>query len=160
MEIKFSEYGTPQPPGVRSVTFEEWKDFFQSIENQNRRKTLITGFERFIAELKNRVTPDQWKQWIGGSFTTTKVEPKDIDVVNFIDYGSIAEMNSDPGPYFTSKDPNIDSRVIYNIDSYQVPVYPLNDPRHKITNDMTKYWVKQFGYDRDKRPRAIFEVSL
>lgn len=158
--ITFNGSGNPQPAGVQKVDRDEWIRFYSDIENKEDRAELLRLLAEYVSDFKNRVTPETWRQWIWGSFTTTKPNPKDIDLVNFLDYGSLNEILSESGPYFSSSEESIDSRKRYKIDSYHVALYPENDVRNKLTKQSIAYWEKWFGHDRKNLPKAVFEVAV
>ena len=160
MPIKFDTKGNPYPYEVVRVDIEKFKEIFTEIPDKERRGLLYHQLFKYINDFLTTFFPINWIQWFGGSYTTTKKKPNDVDLVNFIDAIS-AERAINALPAFITAPPgnaNNDSKKIYSIDGYFVPLYDEKDPRYKITTDRHNYWKKWFGHDRFENPKTIVEV--
>lgn len=158
--ITFSAAGLPQPPGLVDITKADFEAEFGEIPELPVRRQHLASWNQWMADLLNVVTPDSWTQWLGGSFTTQKPQPGDIDVVNLIDWASSKELDISNTPYFKkTNDPGSCSKVKYNIDSFLLPVYPAGDPRHKVTAAGRDYWKKWLGKSRTGEQRSVFQME-
>jgi hypothetical protein len=160
--ITFSTSGVPLPPGMVDITKERFETEFGELDDRPVRQPLVASWNQWMADLLNIVEPDSWDQWLGGSFTTNKKDPQDVDVVNFIDEPSAKELVISRTPYFFDKaNPGSCSKVKYKVDSYLVAVYPTTDPRHRlVTKRQEAYWTDLFGKSRAKENRSIFKLRV
>ncbi|MCA9407028.1 MAG: hypothetical protein KC684_10845, partial [Candidatus Omnitrophica bacterium] len=94
MELKFDIRGNLRPYERIEVTLDEFKEnFVGPFEKTSSRHEIFENYIRYVEEFKKEITP-KFKQWIDGSFVTNKVNPRDIDIVNIVDY-EIAKENYD-----------------------------------------------------------------
>lgn len=98
------------------------------------------------------------KLWLDGSFTTEKIDPKDVDVVLMCK----AEIY-DAGP------PEVRTAielVISNLkstnycDSYICFEYPEGHPLYDEWVWNRAYWLRQYGFSREIDPKGIVVVSI
>lgn len=152
--LSFDSNGNPQPPGLLPMNFMDFEDVFVSnYPHSVTRASIFQGYKAYIADMQAQITP-QFNQWVNGSFTTTKVDPNDIDIVNVIDVATIAASSVFP---FTTKG---GSKANYDVDGYYIPVYHVSDPRYSLTKQSVEYWLKWFGTDRSGNPKALIELSI
>ncbi len=153
--INFDKYGNPQPSGVREFSMEELKTVFvNGFPNSKTRTPIYEGFENYNRDFKNQIY-DNFVQWLNGSFTTSKENPNDIDLVNMVEFSD--ELNTKQailGNFLTVGG----SKDTYLVDGYFVPIYKKDDPRYMVTEQHLSYWADWFGHDREKRPKTLFEV--
>ncbi|GAB2548927.1 DUF6932 family protein [Spirosoma aerophilum] len=83
--IKFNEQGPITPPGVHSLTLDEFEEISTKVDNQSHRRGLFNSYKRYLYEL-HKIVNQPFFQLIGGSFVTRKVYPQDIDIVTFVPY--------------------------------------------------------------------------
>jgi len=74
--------------------------------------------------------------------------------VNFIDY---TKFDKDL-KLFDMQKSNGFPKQIYNIDGYNVLVFPESHPYYVKMVQQREYWQRQFGSDRQERPKALIEV--
>lgn len=98
------------------------------------------------------------KIWIDGSFTTERMEPKDVDVVLL--YDGVSYDNGD-----ISVRTAIDL-VVSNLksttgcDSYVCMQYPEGHPLHTDGQWWYGWYFKRWGFSREDDPKGIVVVSL
>lgn len=161
--MEFDDEGLPMPPGEASIDKEDFESLFSSLEKREHRESLIASWNLWMKEMSKIVTPDSWHQLIGGSFTTKKEMPLDIDVVSLLDHTSMNELALYTHPYATRADGTAEncSKERYKIDSYFVPVYPKTDPRFRsVTLKAIDYWKKLWSVSRTSTPRAFFQIKI
>ena len=120
MSITFDKNGNPKPYKLVELTIERFEKIFTSIPDKKARADLISKYKKYILEFYQNIAPKEWQQWIGGSFTTQKEYPNDIDLVNFLDCHSAGIALETYKFFFTNKDNRFDSKIIYQIDGYCV----------------------------------------
>jgi hypothetical protein len=87
--LRFDSQGNLMPYKAISCTVKQMKTTF--VDNIPS-STWLENFEKYIKysnELKVLLGGKVLKQWINGSFVTQKLNPKDVDVVTFIDHQDI-----------------------------------------------------------------------
>jgi len=77
------------------LTEEEFEtNFVLLLENKEHRSELFQNYKAFIQEFSEEITPNL-EVWIGGSFTSEKEFPNDIDLVVFADYKVFQEKEKE-----------------------------------------------------------------
>jgi hypothetical protein len=159
MPVSFDENGNPKPYSEINISLEQFSDIFSSIPIRERREYLLSNFKRYLSDLDNKVSPSKWYQFINGSFTTEKKEPGDIDVVNFLDPLSYLKLTKEESLLTSQFEDVRDSKKLYEVDGYAAPIFNENEPQYFIFCDIYSYWIKWFGQDRKKNPKAILKVE-
>lgn len=92
-----------------------------------------------------------WHVWLNGSFTTQKLNPNDVDLLNVFDSDTLFEQYKGLfEPLFAD---NAEAR-------YEVDAYFLLDNKSVKSNELASYWQQQFGTDRNGRPKGIIELEI
>jgi hypothetical protein len=108
--------------------------------NNEHRKVLFDNYLRYLDAFAKEITPN-FTQWINGSFVTQKEQPKDIDLVTFVEF--------DVFEYY-SKSGKLDKYYSFSwererIDAYILDVFPQNDARFiSHTLDLSNQWLARF----------------
>lgn len=124
-----------------------FEDFFVNvIPDVNHRKVLYNDYKTFIQEFSKQITPN-FEVWIGGSFTTKKEFPNDIDLVIFADYEIFQKkMNEFEMLLLNQKLEN------KRLDIHRVEVYPENHKNYEtIYEPNWYYWLDWFSHTRKNR---------
>jgi hypothetical protein len=144
--MHFDIRGLLQPDVRHRVSPEQFKQqFVESFPNSSTRSTVYGEYLRFTNEFNEVVTPNV-SHWIGGSFTTEKLNPRDIDVVillNELVYKKAEEVivkrfKKQSGEYGL-------------VDSYYLPVPVEGRNTNTLYQSDFVYWVHQFGFTRRDR---------
>ena len=101
------------------------------------------------------------RQWINGSFVSKKKNPKDIDIVNLIDYRVVEEKE----PLIRREFLRDTVPKIYWIDAYLVILYPENHKLHSWTQSDLLYWNEWFtksrmGRQEKRYPKGYIEINF
>lgn len=158
MFINFDTFGNPYPYEIIPVDMQQFKESFAQNPNTNQRMQLFDNLVSYNKALNGSISPSKWYQWFGGSYTTTKPNPNDVDLVNFIDPLTIIN-NSDKILHFINSNDNDTAKTVYSVDGYLIPLFEQTDPRYKILLDRKAYWKNWFGHDRNKNPKAVIKVA-
>ncbi|MEM9983021.1 MAG: hypothetical protein AAF734_11035 [Bacteroidota bacterium] len=87
MKLSFNTQGYLQPAGINSVTLDIFEEMFvNSFGEESVRKKLYQKFLTYNQALGVIFEGQDYTQWIDGSFVSLKTRPRDIDLVNLIDY--------------------------------------------------------------------------
>lgn len=135
------------PPGCYPATLREYKrrfvaDFPES-ETRNPIFSDFIGYAGFLSTYKITI-----EKWMGGSFTSAKLNPGDIDMVVLYDalkYNRHPEQ-SDFNKFFLTDN---GYEVICHHSIY-IPVYPKTDERYNFTSVEIQRWKDFFSTDKNK----------
>lgn len=141
--IKFDDQGYLTPYDVHEITL---KDFEENFAINETRKSLLVEYQAFVEQL-NSLGIANFYQWIDGSFVTKKTNPRDIDVVSFIDTKEFKK---------NEKELLFLSKMFQNIDCYFVEVFLKDDKKYFITQTDTSYWYHFFQGTRKPRVKKGF----
>lgn len=144
------------PAGLHSYTIEEFiAQFVDGFPTSMRRKTIFDAMVEFLKELNASGIPYEF--WVDGSYTTTKINPNDADIVVFL---QIPQYNA-LGPQFG----DLRNKYRANLDLYFAVA--ISDENRKMVDSRTflnitnqrNYWRGQFGFDREDKPKGIVCLS-
>ena len=152
MECSFDIRGYLKPAGKNKISEEDFlENFIHPFEEGSSRKELYDGFVRYNSGLKSLLSDQKYFQWIDGSFISTKVNPRDIDLVNLIDYQLVDAHEAELKRFI-----NESGKREYGIDGYIVKVYPI-DHRYYVRTKLTlAYWSDWFSTSRKNRRKQRF----
>ncbi|NBB19018.1 hypothetical protein GVN20_06585 [Runella sp. CRIBMP] len=87
--MKFDEYGYLIPYEVISAELVTFKQVFvNGFPNSVSRTSIFDEYEQYILRIQ-QIINGPFYQWVDGSFTSKKLNPRDIDVVTFVDAPSL-----------------------------------------------------------------------
>jgi hypothetical protein len=163
VSISFDSNGNPIPYRAIELTLEDFERIFTNLNVERIRQLLFSNLRTYVERFSKEITPSSlWIMLFDGSYTTRKSEPNDIDFVSIIDLETF-ETKAELLINLTTrgnKERGYDIRTKWGLDAYVFPYYPPNDPRFIATVRNILYWVRWFGKDRKKSPKAIFVVKL
>lgn len=132
------------PPGDYWPSTAEFEARFVSVPCSVSRLPIYHGFNRHRAELLAHGVANEAPCLLDGSFTTTKCDPEDIDLVVEVDQSTL--LGSQRLQQLLSG-PN--AKPEFSCDAYPLIVYEDSHPDYKsVTEDGRAYWTKWFGTDR------------
>lgn len=144
--MEFDQYGLIQPDRRHKISSEKFKEaFVDSFSNSETRSQIYSNYLNFTDSFSKEVT-SSFAQWIGGSFTTQKENPNDIDVLTIL-----SKSDYERNKILMESKFNKRAKLFPFVDSYflQAPAtLDSNDPLFK--SDLV-YWVHQFSYTRKNR---------
>ncbi|WP_088005636.1 DUF6932 family protein [Indiicoccus explosivorum] len=163
-QLQFDHRGNLTPGIIRNISLQNFKIFFvEAFPDSETRERNYEGFSRFIAEIKRvNIFEAVTKFWIDGSFVTNKEDPKDVDLVFYLDATHPATravlqnkrifrefgipLHCDP--YFT-------------VDPKTIPFEGNDVEEDRAHFDLyEKYWRGQFCFDRNEDPKGIIEMTI
>jgi hypothetical protein len=144
-ETNMDQDGYPCPPLLEPLT---WSDFearhVQQHLTSTTRGPIFLGYQDYLRDFR-LATGVGFKQWVNGSFTTSKLDPCDVDVVNFVPNSAITDVTQ-----FATFQTNGGSRDKYRVDAYLIPVYPAHTIEYMTVTLLTaNSWASDFGFDRE-----------
>ena len=155
-KVTFDALGNPFPYEIVQMDLPECEKFYvDDFDTSTTRDLNWKKYRVYLNDLQDYLM-DPLTQWFAGSFTTNKLDPSDIDLVNFINIS-----NYNPAlNMFNMDEINQYPKKKYNIDGYNVFIVPDSHRLYAKMMQQKKYWMDFFGSDRDDNPKAIIEVQL
>ena len=87
MDFSFDIRGYLKPYGKNEIKKEDLKTgFVDPFDEASSRKRLYQGYLKYNEDLQSLLNGQKYIQWIDGSFISTQINPRDIDLVSLIDY--------------------------------------------------------------------------
>ena len=84
--IDFDKRGLLAPNTIIPISLSDFKIHFVDLIPSETRLLNFEKYIRYSDDLKSLLGLETLKQWINGSFATSSKNPKDIDLVTFIDF--------------------------------------------------------------------------
>ena len=122
-----------------------FKSNFVDATATESRITLFNTYQAYTAEFTSEVTAE-FAQLVGGSFTTLKLRPRDVDMVVVLPEDDYQRNVSVIEGKFRRK-----SSAFPHIDAYFVQIAATSSSTNPLYNSDPLYWVHQFGYTRTNR---------
>ena len=118
------------------------------------RATIYAGWNRHRQALLDAGLPGSARQLLDGSFTESKAEPGDIDLVVAINVSS-DEIDTFGGSPILALLRGPQMKTEYACDAYPLYILPEADPRYAaVTLRFIKYWTRWFGTTRTNRDKG------
>ncbi|MDB5090215.1 MAG: hypothetical protein JWR09_4209 [Mucilaginibacter sp.] len=158
--LKFNPNGLLIPDTNIKSDVNELEDVFVKDINTSKRIELFNNYAIYSRSLKELCNNSNLIQWIDGSFVTQKSEPNDIDIVTFIDFEIVDELNDKLINY---KCPA--SKNLFGVDAYLVKLYPKDHKYYPICQADWAYWMDHFNKTRrnrigNKLQKGFLEINM
>ncbi|WP_079515530.1 DUF6932 family protein [Rossellomorea marisflavi] len=147
-------------PGIHEYNVEDFKkQFVEDFTESSSRERIYKDFCIWIEEL-NRVLPPAY-MWLDGSYVTEKPNPNDMDIIVFYCPKVIQIKGEEVSKQIgytvneVSRRLNCDAYLCYTLENFS------SQELARLPDQMTimdKYWMGQFGFDRQRRPKGIVEL--
>jgi hypothetical protein len=115
------------------------------------REKIFSGYKSYCHNLLQFIH-SEFEQWLDGSFTTTKLNPNDVDLVNWIDVDTVGALKDLLNPFHTRTG---NPKTVYHVDGYLAFVCDKSDKRYPLYQSWYDYWKKWFGHDRNGLAKGI-----
>lgn len=145
-------------PGIHIYTFNQFeKQFIEDFPTSETRKQIYTKFCDWFKQLVEILTPRYI--WLDGSFLTKKINPNDLDLVIFY---RPEDITSKPLAEELKEFIHKTSKA-YDCDAYLcLTLGHLKEHQKQdfgTLSIMETYWMGQFAFDRNRRPKGIIEIN-
>jgi hypothetical protein len=147
--LHFDSKGNLKPYQQIHSNIQDLKTYFVDNIASNTRLDIYNKYIRYSNDLKNLIGKELM-QWVNGSFVTQKTNPKDIDLITFLDHKDIKKLGSKLDTFKPSECWNI-----YGVDAYILEVYAPNHDCANFTDCDVAYWLNLFGQTRPNRRTGI-----
>jgi len=161
MEFNFDIRGHLKPYGKNVIKVENLKESFVDVfDESSSRKRLYENYVKYNTDLKRLLNNHKFYQWINGSFISSKVNPRDIDIVNFIDYKLVRTQEKELQRFI-----NHEGKAEFGIDGYIVRIYPEAHKNFIRTKSDLIYWENWFSMSMKNRrkqryPKGFVELEF
>lgn len=156
--LKLNSKGLLVPNKPIVTTVKEMRTFFVDGIESDTRITNFQNYIRYSDELKELLEGTELKQWLNGSFVTKKKNPKDIDLVTFIDYSIVQMARENLYEFVADK-----AWENYAVDAYIIEVHSEDSPLYQFSKSDTLEWFHLFSRTRRNRrgniyPKGFLEI--
>ena len=139
--IYFDQHGFLSPSGrILNLTLTEMEHYFVHSFSSETRKNCFDNYVRYSNELKALLNERSMRQWINGSFISTEPNPKDIDLLTFIDHQEVEKLG-DPLLNFGWNQ----SWKNFGVDAYLIELYPNDHKSSFASKSDIAYWMDHFS---------------
>lgn len=132
--------------------------FVTAFPTSNTRETIIGGYKKHRDELATLGVT--CIQLLDGSFVSNKADPGDIDMVGFMDLEAVDALSPDDQMKLKALFSGKVTRDSHLCDAYFAPVVPPQHPLYDQLRSQRKYWMGEFGYDREDRPKGLVRTEV
>lgn len=146
-------------PGLHDLELDEIVEHFvTAFPTSNTRKKIIEGYKIHKAELAQLGLT--CIQFLDGSFASNKADPGDIDMVGFLDLDAVDALSAADQQKLKELFSGKNTREQYFCDAYFVPSVPEDHPAFNELRAQRKYWMGEFGYDREDKPKGMIRTQI
>ncbi|WP_254510927.1 DUF6932 family protein [Anatilimnocola floriformis] len=95
--------------------------------------------------------------WVDGSFVTTKLNPRDLDVCFYVKAELLEQGNKiqrEAVKWFDRL------QITHGVDAYISTIFSVTDPRHEETLNDYLFWKNLWGTSRNNSPQGIVVLRL
>lgn len=127
------------PTGLIQVTADQVHEHFVAhFDTSKSRQRLFDQWMLHRAAITS-IVPIQ-RQWLDGSFVTSKVNPGDIDVVTFVDGESVDALSDAQIALLGDLTDGHATRDRWGVDSFLVATYPEDHPERALSRKAEGSW--------------------
>jgi hypothetical protein len=139
--IEFNKNGFLPPDNrIYNLTVAELEHYFVNNFTSNTRKACFENYVRYSNELKSLLNEKSTKQWINGSFISNEPNPKDIDLVTFIDHKDVQRLGENLLDFGWNR-----SWKTFGVDAYLIELFPKDHKSSFASTSDIAYWMDHFG---------------
>lgn len=132
--------------------------FVTAFPTSNTRSNIIDGYKKHSAEVA--ALGVACTEILDGSFASNKADPGDIDMVGFMDLDAVDALDATAQMKLRVLFAGKATRNTHLCDAYFVPTVPEYHPDYNQLRSQRKYWMGEFGYDREDRPKGMIRTQV
>jgi hypothetical protein len=155
---EFDENGNLPPVGLIRPSIQEFEGRFANSTSEKDRKDIYGGYKIYCSYLISMGIVST--QWVDGSYTTAKPNPKDIDLV--LHYDSM-KLYSDRTlqDKFRKLINKAKMKADYKCHPQLVPIYPKYMTEfYNLYLRYYNHWLKWFSKDKKGNEKGLLEFNL
>ncbi|MBO9616133.1 MAG: hypothetical protein J7619_25790 [Dyadobacter sp.] len=129
-------------------------EFVDAFPESDTRPGIFRNYSEYLEKLIPIIGAG-FHQWIDGSFVTRKLNPRDIDVVTFVDAN-----------IYYANESEIDILRAYHrvrqtgVDEYFVKRYPENHQKYVFYHMDLLQWRSQFSTSRARKSKGFIQLNF
>jgi len=156
---EFDDNGNLPPVGLIRPTIQEFEArFVIGAQVKDIRREIFNGYKKYCDQVRSFAVAST--QWVDGSYTTEKPDPKDIDLVIHFD-GMKLNQDEDLQKHCEKLIDKNEMKLVYKCHPQFVLVYPKDEPDlYSYYIQRYNYWLKWFSRDRDGNIKGLIEFNL
>lgn len=145
--------------GIHNITMDELLDVFvNSFPSSTTRPDIFSGYCSHDNHLKKlNITVEKF---VDGSYVTKKNDPRDIDFLCIADALEVDTLSDDKKRLLETLIDNDGCKKEYMCDVYFLPSLQESHPRYQEYRCIRKYWMGEFGFDRQERAKGFVRMEL
>lgn len=159
--MEFDIHGNLKPYGSIEANLQEFEEVFVTgFPASSGRQDIWLHFNVFLEEFKNDIMQEGFYMWLNGSFVTRKANPRDLDLVIFLDFGVMERAENK-----LSRFKSLAYQKEKSLDIYFSSVYPTGH-RYNIRSVLDAMeWLDLFSHSRPqkhtrKRPKGFIKIAF
>lgn len=147
--MNFDQKGLLQPPEKLTIDRDQlYEVFVQAFGKATTRLGIYESYLEYTELFSNTIT-ETFTQWIGGSFTTGKQNPRDLDLVTLCSQEDLIKHQDTLATKFDQI-----TWKAKGMDAYLLGVRTKDAPDFPLYRSDYVYWIHQFSTTRkDRRGR-------
>ena len=151
--LNLDALGSPIPPLLQTMDLPEFEQsHVASHPTSTTRAQIFSNYLLYLRDFRATIGVG-FLQWVDGSYTTSKLDPEDIDVINFVPFEAASDQQILALARFKKSG---GSRDTYQVDAHIVQVYPTDDRRFQFTQLYMNQWATDFGFDKNTgQPKPV-----
>jgi hypothetical protein len=153
--LEFDIQGNLKPYDIIYTDWSTFKtEFVDAFPRSDTRQVIFRNFSEYVEGLMP-IIGTGFHQWIDGSFVTKKLNPRDIDVVTFV--------NAD---VYYNNEREIDFLRAYQrdhktgVDEYFVKEYPETHRKHVFYYSDLVQWRNEFSTSRARKSKGFIQLNF
>lgn len=120
----------------------------------SQRQTLFNKYLDYMTSMYDLLDDLPFIQWIDGSFTTTDANPRDIDIVTFINFDVVNRLDSELVQF------KYPASLSFGMDAYIVRVFPPDHRSFALYAGDRAYWLERFSRTERNRRGVIHKKGF
>lgn len=146
-------------PGIHDYDVREIEaHLVDAFPTSTTRLQIWQGYTQHSAEVRACGVPIT--EFLNGSFSTLKNDPGDVDLVGFGDMDSINNLPAALQAQLLALFSGPSTKTTHYCDAYFQVTVPAGHPYEDRLRTQRKYWMGEFGFDRQDRPKGIIRVLV
>ena len=124
--------------------------------HSSTRPGIFGGLSAYRVALKGLIA--DCEHILDGSFVTSKNDPGDVDCFVCADVSVVNALHPTAQEAFRDLVSGKATQAHFHVDAYFCPSTSTSDPDYDRYRRIRKYWLGEFGYDRQERPKGLVRV--
>jgi hypothetical protein len=146
-------------PGFHDLDADALEEHFvTAFPASSTRAGIFSGFTKHVDEVS--FLGPAFMEFLDGSFTSNKNDPGDIDLVGFADMYEVDALAPEQQAKLKALFAGPATKLTHSCDAYFLATVNENHPHFNMFRAQRKYWMGEFGYDREDRPKGIVRFAV